>query len=54
LTRARLGEIEAAERALPIQDLVDRAVREAVVEQLEFPVSRKGSGEVGSIVNQGV
>ena len=54
LTRARLEEIEAAEKALPIGDLVDRAVREAVIEYLEFPVSRKGSGEVGSIVNQEV
>ena len=31
MTRARLEEIEAAEQALPIDDLVDRAVREAVV-----------------------
>jgi thiamine biosynthesis protein ThiI len=54
LTRARLDEIEAAEQALPIDDLVDRAVREAVIEQFEFPVSRKGSGEVGSKVNQEV
>jgi thiamine biosynthesis protein ThiI len=54
LTRARLAEIEAAEQALPIDDLVDRAVREAVVEQCEFPASRKGSGEVGSKVNQEV
>jgi thiamine biosynthesis protein ThiI len=54
LTRTRLAEIEAAEQALPIDDLVDRAVREAVVEQCEFPASRKGSGEVGSKVNQEV
>jgi thiamine biosynthesis protein ThiI len=54
LTRTRLAEIEAAEQALPIDDLVDRAVREAVVEQYEFPASRKGSGEVGSKVNQEV
>jgi thiamine biosynthesis protein ThiI len=38
LTRAKLEEIEAAEQALPIDDLVARAVREAVVEQFEFPV----------------
>jgi thiamine biosynthesis protein ThiI len=54
LTRTRLAEIEAAEQALPIDDLVDRAVREAVVEQYEFPASRKGFGEVGSKVNQEV
>jgi tRNA uracil 4-sulfurtransferase len=54
LTRARLQEIEAAEQALPIDDLVDRAVREAVVEYAEFPASRKDSGEVGSKVNQEV
>jgi tRNA uracil 4-sulfurtransferase len=47
LTRARLDEIAAAEQALPIDDLVARAVREAVIEQFEFPV-------VGSKVNQEV
>jgi thiamine biosynthesis protein ThiI len=47
LTRARLADIEAAEQALPIDDLVDRAVREAVIELAQFPV-------VGSKVNEGV
>ena len=47
LTRARLGEVEAAEQALPIDDLVARAVREAVIEHFDFPV-------VGSKVNQEV
>ena len=37
LTRARLEEIEAAEQALPIDDLVARAVREAVIEHFDFP-----------------
>ncbi len=37
-TRARLAHIEAAEAALPIDALVDRAVAEAVVEDFEFPV----------------
>ena len=53
LTRARLEEIEAAEQSLPIDDLVARAVREAVIEQFEFPASakaparlRQGFGEV--------
>jgi thiamine biosynthesis protein ThiI len=39
-TRARLGDIEAAEKALPIDDLVERAVREAVIEEFEFPALR--------------
>jgi thiamine biosynthesis protein ThiI len=38
LTRARLGDIEAAEKALPMDDLVERAVREAILEEFEFPV----------------
>jgi thiamine biosynthesis protein ThiI len=54
LTRARLDEIEAAERALPIDDLVARAVREAVIEHTDFPSLSQGSGEVGSKVNQEV
>ena len=36
-TKARLAPIEAAERALPIEALVDRAVAEAVVEDFEYP-----------------
>lgn len=39
-TRARLAHIEAAEAALPIEALVDRAVAEAVVEDFEYPVIR--------------
>lgn len=38
LTRARLAQIEAAEKALPIEELVERAVREAVVEDFQWPV----------------
>jgi thiamine biosynthesis protein ThiI len=47
-TRARLPEVEAAEQVLPIEDLVERAVREAVVEEFEFPVirSQAAAGEV--------
>jgi tRNA uracil 4-sulfurtransferase len=37
-TRARLPQVESAEAALPIQDFVDRALREAVVEDFQFPV----------------
>jgi thiamine biosynthesis protein ThiI len=48
LTRARLADIEAAEQALPIDELVARAVNDAIVEYSEFPVSSRGVGEVGS------
>jgi thiamine biosynthesis protein ThiI len=48
LTRARLGDIEAAERALPIDDFVARAVQDAVVEYVEFPASVPAFEEVGS------
>jgi thiamine biosynthesis protein ThiI len=37
LTRAKLSEIETAEQALPIDELVERAVREAIVEDFAFP-----------------
>src|SRR5687768_3327986 len=48
LTRARLTEVEAAEQALPIDDLVGRAVQEAVIEYTEFPASARAGGAVGS------
>jgi thiamine biosynthesis protein ThiI len=41
LTRARLDDIAAAERALPIDDLVSRAVQDAVVEWCEFPIAAR-------------
>jgi len=37
-TRSRLPDIERAEAALPIDELVERAVLEAVVEDFKFPV----------------
>ena len=37
-TRARLAAIEAAEQALPIDELVGRAVQAAAVEDFEFPI----------------
>jgi thiamine biosynthesis protein ThiI len=40
-TKARLADIEMAEQALPIDELVEKAVAEAVVEEFEFPVSVK-------------
>jgi thiamine biosynthesis protein ThiI len=48
LTRARLAAIEAAEQALSIDDLVGRAVQDAVVEYAQFPASARVAGEVGS------
>jgi len=36
-THARLREVEDAERALPIDEFVDRAVNEAVREDFHFP-----------------
>ena len=41
LTRARLEDIEAAERALPIDDLVERALTDTVVEWAEFPTAAR-------------
>jgi len=40
-TRARLADIEAAEQALPIDDLVGRAVQDAAVEEFEYPTTQK-------------
>jgi len=38
LTRGRLANVEAAERALPIDELVETAAASAVVEDFEYPV----------------
>jgi thiamine biosynthesis protein ThiI len=38
LTRGRLANIEAAERALPIDEIVEKAVADAVVEDFHYPV----------------
>jgi thiamine biosynthesis protein ThiI len=46
LTRGRLANVEAAERALPIDELAEEAAASAVVEEFEFPV-------VGSAVESG-
>jgi thiamine biosynthesis protein ThiI len=56
-TRARLAEIEAAEQVLPIDDIVESAVRDAVVEEFEFPprpaksVPEPASAQPGSVVD---
>src|SRR5688572_32560742 len=53
LTRSRLAQIEAAETALPIDQFVERAVADAVVEDLEFPVIRfEGSPKGGHYVRR--
>jgi thiamine biosynthesis protein ThiI len=44
LTRARLAQVEAAEMALPIEALVERAVADAVVEDFKYPASAEGFG----------
>jgi thiamine biosynthesis protein ThiI len=38
LTRGRLANVEAAERALPIDELVEQAVASALVEDFQYPV----------------
>ena len=48
-TRARLAEIEAAEKALQIEELVGRAVDEAAVEQFEFPATRKKTESLAEV-----
>jgi thiamine biosynthesis protein ThiI len=40
MTRGRLEHIEAAERALPIDEIVEKAAAAAAVEDFEFPVIR--------------
>jgi thiamine biosynthesis protein ThiI len=46
-TRAKLHDVEAAELNLPIEELVERAVNEALVEDFKFPAVRARSS-VGS------
>jgi tRNA uracil 4-sulfurtransferase len=45
LTRGRLAHVEAAERALPLDEIVEKAVADAVVEDFQFPASAVGHGE---------
>ena len=40
LTRGRLHLVEAAERALPVDEIVEKAAAEALVEDFEFPAVR--------------
>jgi thiamine biosynthesis protein ThiI len=48
LTRARLEDIEAAEGALPIQELVDKAVREAELEMFAYPPRPDADDRIGT------
>jgi thiamine biosynthesis protein ThiI len=41
VTRARLSDVEAAEQTLSIGEMVDQAVKEAVLERFEFPGPRR-------------
>jgi tRNA uracil 4-sulfurtransferase len=45
LTRGRLAHVEAAERALAIDEMVEKAVADAAVEDFQFPASAAGYGE---------
>ncbi len=42
LTKARAGTIDAAERTLPLQDMIDTAVSTARVERFQYPESSGG------------
>ena len=53
LTRGRLAHIEAAERALPIDDIVEKAAADAVVEEFQFPASAVGYGEARRSMSEG-
>jgi thiamine biosynthesis protein ThiI len=50
LTRAKLSEIEAAEAALPIEDIVERAVHQAVSEDFQFPARTARAGRRGDTI----
>ena len=44
LTRGRLAAVEAAERSLPIDEIVERAAQNAVIEEFQFPVAAADHG----------
>jgi thiamine biosynthesis protein ThiI len=50
LTRGRIEDIQAAEQALPIDDMVTRAVNEAVVEWCEFPGRTRVREDAGAVL----
>lgn len=51
-TRAKRLQIEDVERALPIEEMVDRVVTEAVVEQLSYPDAMVKSPAVSSLTTE--
>jgi thiamine biosynthesis protein ThiI len=53
LTRGRLAHVEAAERALPIDEMVEKAVADAVAEDFQFPASAASYGEARRSVSEG-
>jgi tRNA uracil 4-sulfurtransferase len=50
LTRARLPDIDAAEAALPIDEIVERAVHQAVIEDFQFPARTARAGKRGDTI----
>ena len=44
LTRGRLAAVEAAERSLPIDEIVEMAAQNAVIEEFQFPVAAADHG----------
>jgi thiamine biosynthesis protein ThiI len=48
LTRARLAQVEAAEHALPVDEMVEKAVADAIVEDFQFPGPVIGSAVGGA------
>lgn len=54
LTRARLRDVEAAEQVLPVDELVERAVAEAAVEDFQFPMvgSNTPAGERDGVLDR--
>jgi thiamine biosynthesis protein ThiI len=53
LTRGRLAHIEAAEHALPIDDIVEKAAADAAVEDFQFPASAAGYGVARRSMSEG-
>ena len=51
-TRAKRLQIEDVERALPIAEMVERVVTEAVVEQLSYPGAMVQSPPVPSLTTE--
>jgi len=47
-TRARLADIEAAEQALPLDEIVEAAVRDAIVEEFDFPAAGRHARSAGA------